>query len=147
MFLSDRMKKVQEYYDKNPSKFAIRIGHDRSETIRNVISGKTSDPKASLINDVLRACPEVNAHWLITGVGSMLKEKKSSPVIVEEAKGEYGFCMSCMKKDVKIQVLTDQLKEQEKKNDNLLKEVGGLKNELDNLGGSNGNGGTIPATG
>ena len=62
-----RFKQLLEYLQVNPSAFADRIGVQRS-SISHVLSGRNK-PSVDFLEKVLRAYPEVNARWLITGTG------------------------------------------------------------------------------
>jgi transcriptional regulator with XRE-family HTH domain len=60
-----------------PAKFADEIGVQRS-SISHILSDRNK-PSYDFILKILNRFPEINAEWLIKGVGNMLKNTISSP--------------------------------------------------------------------
>jgi transcriptional regulator with XRE-family HTH domain len=58
-----------------------------STTVSNAFQGK-HNPRIDFVQSFLRAYPDINGHWLLTGVGEMFL-RNSSPMILQEERGEY----------------------------------------------------------
>ena len=75
-----RLKKWIEQQELNSSKFANIIGVNRS-TISHILSGRNK-PSIDFLQKLLTNYPQLNANWLITGIGYMVNEEiKSSKLI------------------------------------------------------------------
>ena len=59
--------------NKNKRKFAEMIGF-APQVISNIVSGRKSNPSYDVIYSILSTFDDINANWLLTGNGSMLKE-------------------------------------------------------------------------
>jgi transcriptional regulator with XRE-family HTH domain len=73
-------KRLKEYMlskSVNAAEFADRIGVQRSN-ISHILNGR-NNPGAQFLEKLLIAFPDLNADWLITGRGQMLKNEKTSP--------------------------------------------------------------------
>ena len=57
--------------DLNPTKFADRIGVQRS-SISHILSGRNK-PSFDFLLKILNSFPQLNAEWLLTGKGKMYK--------------------------------------------------------------------------
>jgi len=60
--------------------------NSNSTTVSNAFTGKHY-PRVDFVLNFLRAYPDVNGHWLLTGEGEMLLG--NLPVVANEEKGEY----------------------------------------------------------
>ena len=81
MIMNSRIKLFLDYKQLTHVEFASSIGVQPSN-ITHVIRGRNK-PGFQFIANMLNTYPEINARWLITGIGDMLekgfKEKKSEP--------------------------------------------------------------------
>nr|WP_264846782.1 helix-turn-helix transcriptional regulator [Capnocytophaga catalasegens] len=64
----------------NQKKFAEMIGF-APQVISNIVSGRKSKPSFDVLNAVLSSFVDVNAEWLITGKGEMLKSEAKKEVV------------------------------------------------------------------
>jgi transcriptional regulator with XRE-family HTH domain len=71
--LQDQIKEILSREHLSSSQFADKIGVQRS-SISHVLSGRNK-PGFDFIHKVLKAFPEINGDWLITGDGEMYKRK------------------------------------------------------------------------
>ena len=67
--MNDRIKKWMESEDLKPSVFANNIGVNRA-TISHILSGRNK-PSIDFFYKLLNNYPDLNANWLITGIGFM----------------------------------------------------------------------------
>ena len=68
----------------NQKKFAEMIGF-APQVISNIVSGRKSKPSYDVLNAVLSSFVDINAEWLLTGRGNMLKsdnENQESGIII-----------------------------------------------------------------
>ena len=74
-----RLKNWMENKGLKPSVFADKIGVNRA-TISHILSGRNK-PSIDFLEKLLRAYPNLNSNWLITGVGYMQikKQEKQAP--------------------------------------------------------------------
>jgi transcriptional regulator with XRE-family HTH domain len=56
--------------------FSKKINY-REQSVSNLITGQTKNPRTDLIIRTVAAFPEVNLRWLLLGEGEMLKEGMS----------------------------------------------------------------------
>ncbi|KAA6307652.1 hypothetical protein EZS27_040676, partial [termite gut metagenome] len=74
--ISLRIKRiVTELYDGNQSEFARKIGISES-SVRSYLVGTT--PKADVLEKIVNNIA-ISYEWLLTGEGSMLRNKQISP--------------------------------------------------------------------
>lgn len=57
----------------NRKKFSEKIGF-AAQVVSNIVSGRKSKPSFDVINSIISTFDDLNANWLITGEGEMLKE-------------------------------------------------------------------------
>ncbi len=69
--MKDQLNKIMEAEGMNPAKFADEIGVQRS-SISHILNGRNK-PSYDFISKVLKRFSGINAEWLITGKGSMIK--------------------------------------------------------------------------
>ena len=86
--ISARISEIIEHLGVSPNNFAKLLGYERSQTVYDVISGKSA-PSYDFFNRL--AASENSAvfsmRWLLTGQGSMLKkESEAVPVAVDHPK-------------------------------------------------------------
>lgn len=78
--IGQRLGQVITHSSKSVNQFAVELG-DRPDKYYNVIKGK-SNPSWEMIENVIRAYPEVDGNWLLKGEGDMLpnrSEEAASP--------------------------------------------------------------------
>ena len=66
MEIKERIALILKKHHLAPSAFADRIGANRS-SISHILSGRNK-PGLELLEKIIHHFPDVNAHWLITGV-------------------------------------------------------------------------------
>lgn len=79
--MKERLNKILEEYGLNSSRLAEKMGIQRSG-ISHIMAGRNK-PSYDFIVSLLKLFPEIDANWLLTGKGSMLKE--SNEAIHEES--------------------------------------------------------------
>ncbi|HIG32920.1 MAG TPA: XRE family transcriptional regulator [Flavobacteriales bacterium] len=84
--MHNRLKKWMEYEDLKSSAFADKIGVNRA-TISHILSGRNK-PSIDFLEKLLYVYPEVNANWLITGIGYMQVKKEEKQVLVTKKIGK-----------------------------------------------------------
>lgn len=75
---------IVNQYNNNQKKFAESIGYS-AQVIFNIVSGRKTKPSFEVLNAIISTNDDIDAGWLLTGRGSMLKSKSISlPVIQQE---------------------------------------------------------------
>ena len=69
--MKDQLIKLMEAEGMSPSKFADEIGVQRS-SISHILSGRNK-PSYDFLSKILNRFSGINAEWLLTGKGSMIK--------------------------------------------------------------------------
>jgi len=110
MSFNIRLNKIQLWTGLNPTQFGDSLKHTHTENVRVLLKAKDSNPGLKVIKDILETYPQVDARWLITGEGTMLK-KETDIDVVSEPKSEYAILLD------RYEVKTE--------------ECGALKRELD----------------
>ena len=68
MSIVDRLRKIVDYNGISARQFCIKVG------IANGFFDKVKDVGSEKLLKVLKAFPDINAEWLLTGQGEMLKK-------------------------------------------------------------------------
>ena len=71
-----RLKLWMDSQELNANQFAIKINVNRS-TITHILSGRNK-PSIDFLQKLLSNYPELNANWLISGVGYMKENQKQN---------------------------------------------------------------------
>ncbi|MBP7848996.1 MAG: helix-turn-helix transcriptional regulator [Lentimicrobiaceae bacterium] len=71
--MESRLKQILKYKKLTASQFADAIGVQRS-SVSHVLSGRNK-PSMDFIEKILRTYPEINAEYLILGLGTPLKDE------------------------------------------------------------------------
>ncbi|MCP4551349.1 MAG: helix-turn-helix transcriptional regulator [Bacteroidetes bacterium] len=80
----DRIHKILRYYKLTSSGFADEIGVQRS-SISHVLSGRNK-PSLGFIQKILNTYSEINAEWLVMGIGKLAQEENNSKdIFTDEA--------------------------------------------------------------
>jgi hypothetical protein len=75
--IGQRLGQVISHSGKSVNQFAVELG-DRPDKYYNVIKGR-SNPSWEMIENVIRAYPEVDGNWLLKGEGDMLLNPGNTP--------------------------------------------------------------------
>lgn len=88
--ISERILKVLDYQGDTKNSFAQKLGYTRSQTIYDIVNGKSA-PSFDFFNRFVNSdYSEIfNIEWLLSGKGEMTKATK--PAISGEAVQEYSF--------------------------------------------------------
>lgn len=126
MSLNQRLGKF--LFEKNISQedLRIRLGLKTRQQVSNWINCHDHIPEKHLIG-IIKLFPELNANWILRGVGSMLIDQKQLRQI---NRNEYGFCEDCIDKDKEITMLRDLLDKKENELRELYRESGKLEERL-----------------
>jgi transcriptional regulator with XRE-family HTH domain len=76
--MKDQLLRIMETEGMTPAKFADEIGVQRS-SISHILSGRNK-PSYDFIVKILERFQGINADWLISGTGSMIKSSGSAAV-------------------------------------------------------------------
>ncbi|CEN41113.1 hypothetical protein CCAN12_800066 [Capnocytophaga canimorsus] len=117
--MKDFRKMIEKKCFGNQKKFAEMIGF-APQVISNIVSGRRSKPSYDVLRSVLSSFVDVNAEWLLTGKGSMLKSEQPQPPV-----GSVN--------DKYVAMLEDQLKDKEKINALQEEKIAKLEAEIQTL--------------
>ena len=76
--MNNRLKNWMESESLKSSALADNIGVNRA-TISHILSGRNK-PSIDFLQKLLQSYPDLNANWLITGIGYMQENKKQKEV-------------------------------------------------------------------
>ena len=76
--MHNRLKKWMESESLKSSALADNIGVNRA-TISHILSGRNK-PSIDFLQKLLHSYPDLNANWLITGIGYMQENQKQEEV-------------------------------------------------------------------
>lgn len=105
MDIIDRLQEIIDYADLNVSSFAKKIGVV-DQTIRGIVVQRRNKPGFDILSKILQTFTWVNAEWLITGKGEMVKQEnaprtENSPSLTE-------LIQYLREKDLKIEKLIEE---------------------------------------
>jgi transcriptional regulator with XRE-family HTH domain len=72
--MKERLSKIMKEYSISPSRLADRMGIQRSG-ISHIMSGRNK-PGFDFLTSLIDLFPDIDANWLLTGKGDMLKTAK-----------------------------------------------------------------------
>lgn len=104
MDISDRLKTICDN-KKIKNIDLVNLGCGSQQTVSFVLNGKNK-PNPRFLEVFLKAYPDVNARWLITGDGETQ---------LEELREQYGFCKECIKKDGIIEFLKKECADRDRR--------------------------------
>ena len=78
-----RIKKWIEKEGLKSSQFADKIGVNRA-TISHILSGRNK-PSVDFLEKLILSYPDLDANWLITGIGYMYKTKEQKDVKISKS--------------------------------------------------------------
>ena len=82
----ERLKNWMESEGLKPSALADTIGVNRA-TISHILSGRNK-PSIDFLEKLLSAYPNINANWLISGIGYMQNDIKQKEVVSNKKIGK-----------------------------------------------------------
>ena len=80
--MQNRLEKILKEFNLSPSRLADQMGIQRSG-ISHIMSGRNK-PSFDFLNSLLILFPELDANWLLTGKGEMLKSEVKENVLVKD---------------------------------------------------------------
>ena len=84
--MHERLKNWMEKEDLKSSTLADSIGVNRA-TISHILSGRNK-PSIDLLEKLLNAYPNINANWLISGIGYMQNKLEKKEVLLYKKIGK-----------------------------------------------------------
>lgn len=115
-----RINELLQHFNMTQAELSKRIGLNNTVTI-NRLAGNHVKPSFDIIVKILGAFPEINANWLLTGEGEMMKGKDKENIIPVNME---------MDKDELLRYLLDEIKDKRKDCSELRTEIFLLKQEL-----------------
>ncbi len=98
--INSRLNQISDYYNfKSYSEFAAKAGINH-QTASNYLKGKQK-PDAEKLSIIIQSFDEVNAEWLLTGKGDMLKKSNQ--------KGIYTIGKENKLSDKNLQIVIDTI--------------------------------------
>jgi len=96
--ISERIKKLIEFWGINRNSFAKSLGYERSQAVYDIMNGKAK-PSFDFFDRLLNSeySDKVNIDWLISGKGEMIKKKS---VKIEESSNFANT--GCVSSDVEV---------------------------------------------
>jgi transcriptional regulator with XRE-family HTH domain len=80
--MEERIRKFLEYKEISPSEFADSIGVQRSN-VTHVLKNRNK-PSFQFIEKMLQIYPELNAKWLLLGIGNMLESTEKNRTLFDQ---------------------------------------------------------------
>lgn len=84
--MKTRIAQLISYKCISASKFADMLSIQRS-SISHILSGR-NNPGLDILQKIIHTFPEINAEWLLTGKGEMLKDTLKSTNLFTKPEGE-----------------------------------------------------------
>lgn len=82
--MKNQIIRIMEAEGMSPARFADEIGVQRSN-VSHILSDRNK-PSYDFITKILKRFPEINAEWLLTGQGSMIRTNQSEKSQTETEK-------------------------------------------------------------
>lgn len=105
MDIVDRLQEIIEYAGLNISSFAKAIGVV-DQTIRGIVTQRRNKPGFDILAKILQTFTWVNAEWLITGKGEMIKQETN--LKIEQSPSLTELIQYLREKDLKIERLIEE---------------------------------------
>ncbi|WP_455584858.1 hypothetical protein [Bacteroides sp.] len=105
MDIIDRLQEIIDYAGLNVSSFAKKIGVV-DQTIRGIVVQRRNKPGFDILSKILQTFTWLDAEWLITGKGEMIKEESS--VKTENNPSLTELIQYLREKDLKIEKLIEE---------------------------------------
>lgn len=126
MSINQRLERFLFEKKLSQEELRIRLGLKTRQQVNNWINCQDSIPDKHLIA-ILKAFPELNANWLIRGIGAIFMDQKQLRQI---NRNEYVFCEDCLDKEKEIARLKEQVDKYEKELKDMYRETGKLEERL-----------------
>jgi len=108
--INDRIQAIIDYYKLNKNSFSKRINVN-SSVIHHIVTGKKNGsknkPSFDLLEKILIEFENIDANWLVTGKGNILKENNFeeentnlNPFTIEDDKDKYIEALKVMIQDL-----------------------------------------------
>ena len=130
--LNNRIKNLLIHYELNKRQFSKRIDVT-SQTVGDIVNGKTN-PGKIVINQILRAFPEINEDWLISGNGEMISKEypiRDNKLNFVSEPYSNDKCEACEKLKWRNDYLENENTILKEKNEKLLIRIGELQYQLE----------------
>lgn len=80
--ISERISQVIKFYGVTKNQFGAKLGYTRSQSVYDIIEGKSKPSYDFFLKFINSEYSEkINAEWLISGNGEMLKQKNNANII------------------------------------------------------------------
>ena len=106
--MKDRIKQYMDYKNISAGELASLLDVQRSN-ISHILNGRNK-PGAAFIEKLLLSFPDLNARWLLTGVGEMVETKRT---IVKESEPEVQEKPKIQEKQKEKTIPPQQVKQEE----------------------------------
>lgn len=71
--MGDRLSEIIHHYRLTMNSFSVRLGLSSNTVITKAVKENKRGVNQRLLTKILTTFPDVDAHWLVTGQGAMLK--------------------------------------------------------------------------
>lgn len=105
MDIIDRLQEIIDYAGLNVSSFAKKIGVV-DQTIRGIVVQRRNKPGFDILAKILQTFTWIDAEWLITGKGEMIKQE--NPAKTENSPSLTELIQYLREKDLKIEKLIEE---------------------------------------
>lgn len=109
--ISERISKIIDYLGVNPNNFSKKLDYDRSQTIYDIINGKSAPSFDFFKRFMMSEYSEViSIDWLLTGRGSMeVQKNETAPILLPDVVLDYSNCPICKEKEKRIEDLKETI--------------------------------------
>ena len=77
MSINERVNKIiTDLFNGNKTAFSKRIDV-KPTTVSNIVNERATKPSSEILKNIIKAIPEINPSWLLTGEGEMLKSEST----------------------------------------------------------------------
>ncbi len=105
MDIIDRLQEIITYEGMNVSSFAKKIGVV-DQTIRGIVVQRRNKPGFDILDKILQTYNWINAEWLITGKGEMVKREYTTQT--EQNPSIHELIQYLKEKDLRIEALIEE---------------------------------------
>lgn len=108
MELKDRIAALMRHTSLNTPAFAKLIGAKTSQTVYDLLSGKTKTLSSDLLIKMITCFPQISSEWLVTGEGDMYKPSVQQTTTGANSPNMYGsnnnYAVSCQIDAIKAEL-------------------------------------------
>lgn len=79
MTLPDRIQRLLDYAEMNPTQFSRKVGFSTPQTVRELLKGNTKSVSEAVKFKINSCFPEINLDWLVSGEGDMFVSAPAPP--------------------------------------------------------------------